>query len=238
MERTTGGKKVSWGRSSGGGGAAARRSTAGWRRRSATCAWTAFFAARSTRGPQSTSRLAGSPTRSWATAPASMGRTSGAVWAGRQRRRALEQRWPAETKAERIASATSCSGSADSSATRALRPAVSATRGAMGPSRAARVRLMARAVSEEPVKTTPSTRASATRRGPMVLSGSARCERTWGGTPARRKTSTAWAATSGVCGADLATTALPATRAAATGPAKRARPKFQGLIAAKTPRPR
>ncbi|MNF17384.1 hypothetical protein D3C80_2208520 [compost metagenome] len=43
---------------------------------------------------------------------------------------------------------------------------------------------------------------------------------------------------SGVCGAGLATTALPATRAAETWPLKIASGKFQGEMQAKTPRPR
>ena len=49
--------------------------------------------------------------------------------------------------------------------------------------------------------------------------------------------STAWNATSGVCSAGLAITALPAARAAATCPVKIASGKFQGLMQAKTPRP-
>ena len=49
---------------------------------------------------------------------------------------------------------------------------------------------------------------------------------------------TAAAATSGVCSAGFATTALPAASAAATWPRKIASGKFQGEIATKTPRPR
>ena len=46
------------------------------------------------------------------------------------------------------------------------------------------------------------------------------------------------AATSGVCSAGFAITALPAASAAATWPVKIASGKFQGLMQAKTPRPR
>ncbi|MCY1449229.1 hypothetical protein D9M71_659550 [compost metagenome] len=41
---------------------------------------------------------------------------------------------------------------------------------------------------------------------------------------------TAWAAISGVCSAGLASTVLPAARAAATWPVKIARGKFHGLM--------
>ncbi len=57
------------------------------------------------------------------------------------------------------------------------------------------------------------------------------------GTPASRSTAMARAATSGVCSAGLAATALPAASAAATCPVKIASGKFHGEMAANTPRP-
>ena len=100
------------------------------------------------------------------------------------------------------------------------------------------VRLMAQAVSVEPVKATPATRGSATsaradRVRPRPAGGAAhRRGRRRGAAdaPPRR-------AISGVCSAGLATTALPAASAAATWPMKMASGKFQGLMQAKTPRP-
>jgi len=47
-------------------------------------------------------------------------------------------------------------------------PPVSAMKGMIGPGRSARVRLMARAVSVEPVKAMPAMRGSATRRAPTL----------------------------------------------------------------------
>ena len=55
--------------------------------------------------------------------------------------------------------------------------------------------------------------------------------------PACSISRTACAATSGVCSAGFATTALPAASAAATCPAKMASGKFHGLMQTNTPRP-
>ena len=79
--------------------------------------------------------------------------------------RAAEQRWPAEVNAEAIASFTSCSGSAEESAISAFWPPVSAISTPIAASRAASARLIARAVSVEPVKATPATRGSLRQRG-------------------------------------------------------------------------
>ena len=57
-----------------------------------------------------------------------------------------------------MTSRVTCSGSADKSTIIAFCPPVSATNGIIGPSRSARVRLIMRAVSVEPVKTTRDQR--------------------------------------------------------------------------------
>jgi hypothetical protein len=56
------------------------------------------------------------------------------------------------------------------------------------------------------------------------------------GTPACHKARTACAAISGVCSAGLASTVLPAARAAATWPMKMASGKFHGLMQTTGPR--
>ena len=83
----------------------------------------------------------------------------------RQRSRSAEQRWPAERKADVITSSITCSGSAVASTIIALMPPVSAINGTIGPSFAARVRLMARPTSVEPVKATPATFVAADEEG-------------------------------------------------------------------------
>ena len=114
---------------------------------------------------------------------------------------------------------------------------VSAIKGTMGPSRWASERLIARAVSVEPVKQTPSIRVSRTSCAPTSApSPGTRCKIS-SGTPAPCRMSTARAAINGVCSAGLAATALPAASAAAICPVKMASGKFQGLIQTKTPRP-
>ena len=64
--------------------------------------------------------------------------------------------------------ATTCSGSAEESTIIAFWPPVSAISGTIGPSRCASARLIARAVSVEPVKATPATRGSATSAAPTL----------------------------------------------------------------------
>jgi hypothetical protein len=98
-------------------------------------------------------------------------------------------------------------------------------------------RLIRRATSVEPVKATPADAGIRQQRGAKSgpLPGS-RCS-TSPGTPAACNSRTAAAATSGVCSAGLASTALPVTSAAATWPVKIASGKFHGLMHRNTPRP-
>jgi hypothetical protein len=131
--------------------------------------------------------------------------------------RSAEQRCPAEWNAECTASLTTCSGSAEESTIIAFWPPVSAIRAPIGPDRAARLRLIDRATSTEPVKATPATLGSATRAAPSSPAPSTFWN-TAGGTPAARSRRAISDATSGVCSAGLAITALPATSAAATCP--------------------
>ncbi len=151
--------------------------------------------------------------------------------------RSAEQRWPALLKADASTSVTTCSGSAEESITIAFRPPVSAMNGTMGPSRAASARLMASAVSTDPVKATPATRGSRTSAAPTVSPVPATTRSASSGTPASWKSAATRAATRGVCSAGFATTAFPAASAALTWPVKMASGKFHGLIHAKTPRP-
>ena len=155
----------------------------------------------------------------------------------RQSTRSAEQRWPALSKAEAIASATTCSASAELSTTRAFCPPVSAISGTgrpSGPRRSASCRAISRATSVEPVNITPQMRGSATRRAPTSPSPGRSCTAA-GGTPASRRRRTASAAISGVSSAGLASTGLPAASAAATWPVKMASGKFQGLMQATGP---
>ena len=80
-------------------------------------------------GPTSTESLRVSPTSSSAIAPFSIASMRSATSSCRQRMRSAEQRWPAESKADDITSATTCSGRADESTTIAFRPPVSAISG-------------------------------------------------------------------------------------------------------------
>ena len=84
--------------------------------------------------------------------------------------RSAEQRWPAERNAEVTTSSATCSGSAVASTIIALMPPVSAISGTIGPSLAASARLIVRATSVEPVKTTPAMSGCATsaRADPAV----------------------------------------------------------------------
>ena len=152
-------------------------------------------------------------------------------------RRSAEQRWPAERNAEVTTSSATCSGSAVASTIIALMPPVSAISGTIGPSLAASVRLIDRATSVDPVKTTPAISGCATSAAPILPSPGTRCSAE-GGTPASCSRRTAAAAIRGVCSAGLATTALPAISAAVTWPRKIASGKFHGDIATNTPRPR
>ena len=144
--------------------------------------------------------------------------------------RSAEQRWPALSNADASASATTCSGSAELSTIIAFWPPVSAiSTGAS--SRSASCRLMRRATSVEPVKTTPAMRGSATSAAPIVSPRPGSSCNAAGGTPARWNRRTAAAASNGVCSAGLASTGLPAASAALTWPTKIASGKFHGEIA-------
>ena len=81
--------------------------------------------------------------------------------------RSAEQRWPAERNAEVTTSSATCSGSAVASTIIALMPPVSAISGTIGPSLAASARLIVRATSVEPVKTTPAISGCATSAPPI-----------------------------------------------------------------------
>ncbi len=151
--------------------------------------------------------------------------------------RSAEQRWPAERKAEVTTSSATCSGSAVASAIMALMPPVSAISGTIGPSLAASVRLIRRATSVEPVKTTPAMSACAVSTAPMRPSPVTRCSALLG-MPASCSRATASRAMRGVCSAGFAITLLPAISAAVTWPRKIASGKFHGEIATKAPRPR
>ena len=148
-----------------------------------------------------------------------------------------EQRWPALSKAETITSFATCSGRAVESTIIAFSPPVSAISAGIGPSRAARARLMRAAVSVEPVKATPDSRGSANMIFPMRAPSPGRRCSTSPGTPASCSSRTAAAATSGVCSAGLASTLLPAASAPATWPVKIESGKFHGAMQANTPRP-
>ncbi len=151
--------------------------------------------------------------------------------------RRAEQRCPAEPNADRITSSITCSRWAVVSTNMPFSPPVSATRGMIGPGRSARSPLMRRAVSTPPVKATPSQPGWRTRRSPTAApSPHSRASRRES-RPAAWTKRTASQAISGVCSAGLASTALPAARAAATWPRKIDRGKFQGLMQTRTPRP-
>ena len=175
--------------------------------------------------------------RSSAMAPRSMEIMRGATSPCTNSNRAAEQRCPALSKADASTSRTACSGKAELSTIMAFMPPVSAMRETNAPSRAARAWLIIDAVSLEPVKATPDNAGWARRALPMRAPSPGRKCRICGGTPARCRSLTASWATSGVCSAGFATTALPDAKAAATCPVKMARGKFHGAIQAKTPRP-
>ena len=133
-------------------------------------------------------------------------------------------------------SRTACSGSAVESTIIAFSPPVSAMSGASGARCSAMERLMSRAVSVEPVKHTPSTRASRASAAPTVAPSPGNNCTTSRGIPASCIRATARAAMSGVCSAGLARTALPADTAARICPEKIASGKFHGEMHAMTPR--
>ena len=88
--------------------------------------------------------------------------------------------------------------------------------GTIGPSRAASARLIAHAVSYEPVNTTPAIDGCRTSGAPTASPAPTTRWRTSRGTPASCRIATARAPMSGVCSAGFAITALPAISAAVT----------------------
>ena len=135
----------------------------------ARCSSSAFLAASSITGPTSVVELAGSPTVSASIAPAIIAimRSATSSWTNSTRK--AEQRWPALWKADEMTSRVTCSGRAELSTIIAFWPPVSAMNGMIGPSRSASVRLIMRAVSVEPVKTTPASSGCAVSVPPTTL---------------------------------------------------------------------
>ena len=116
--------------------------------------------------------------------PASSVCTRGAISSCTSSTRSAEQRWPALLKPDCTTSSTSCSASAELSASITLRPPVSAISVPMAPGRAAIERSMMRAVSVEPVNTTPASRGSRVSAAPTSApSPGTNCSAS-GGTPA------------------------------------------------------
>ena len=189
-------------------------------------------------GPMSVERRSGFPTCSSRIAPRNISRTRSADSSCRQSSRRAEQRWPAESKADTSASATTCSASAEESTTMALSPPVSAINVTGLPQASSRPliwRLIVRATSVDPVKITACTWCEATSAAPIVSPSPGSNWSAPAGTPASCRILTAAAATRGVCSAGLASTVLPAASAAAICPVKMASGKFQGLMQATTP---
>src|SRR5471030_2575751 len=177
--------------------------------------------------------VVGAPTTSSCIAPLSILMVLSAISSCRNSTRSAEQRWPALSKADEIASCTTCSGSADESTIMAFWPPVSAISGISADSctaRLASVRLISCATSVEPVKITPLTRGSSHRRAPTTSPRPGKNCSAARGMPASCSSSTARKAISGVCSAGLASTTLPAASAAATWPVKIASGKFHGLM--------
>ena len=117
------------------------------------------FASASMTGPIWTLGSRGSPSFSSRAAPTIIAIMRSATSSWTHSSLSAEQRWPAERKAEVTTSSATCSGSAVASTIMALMPPVSAMSGTMLEFFAASARLIARATSVEPVKTTPATAA-------------------------------------------------------------------------------
>ena len=180
---------------------------------------------------------AGSPIFSISIAPRSISSVCSAISSCNSNSRSAEQRWPADWKPDTMTSRTTCSDKAVESTIIAFKPPVSAINGTKGrSSSASKLRAIALAVGTEPVKTTPAIRLSAVSAAPTSPAPVTICNAPLG-TPALCASATANLPMAGVCGAGLATTVLPATKAAATWPKKIASGKFHGAIAIHTPRP-
>ena len=201
------------------------------------CATKIALASSSITGPTSVDSKPGSPTVSSSILPANSSNVRSAISLCTNKIRAAEQRCPAESKAAITASLTNCSGNADESAIKAFCPPVSAIKVASGALRAASARLIAHAVSVEPVNTTPVTRGSRVNAAPTVAPSPGVNCKTFSGMPAWCKSLTAKYATKVVCSAGLAITVLPAASAAVIWPRKIASGKFHGLMHTNTPRP-
>ena len=119
----------------------------------------------------------------------------------------------------------------------ALSPPVSAISGTIAPLRAARARLIVRAVAVDPVMATPASEECENAISPNSRPGAGTKCTTSGATPASCSNRMKRAAINGVGSAGFATTVFPAAKAAVICPAKMANGKFQGLMQANTPRP-
>ena len=172
------------------------------------------------------------------TAPTSMSIMAPATSSCTKNRRAAEQRWPAESKAERTTSRITCSGSALESAIMALRPPVSAMNGTMAPRRVGQRPL------DGPARGVGAGEGDARHarvldeRGADGAGAGQQMQHARAARPPRAAAVTARKATIGVCSAGLASTGLPAASAAATWPVKMASGKFHGEMQANGPRPR
>ena len=122
------------------------------------------------------------------------------------------------------------------STTIAFSPPVSAISGVPGRRFAAIVAAIVRAVSVDPVNTTPAMRGSEVMAVPTTPPRPGSSCSALAGTPALCSSRTASAAMAGVASAGFASTAFPAISAAAIWPVKIASGKFHGLIAPTMPR--
>ena len=137
-----------------------------------TCASMLACARSSMTGPISTASCAGAPMWISAIAPLSISTNRSATSSCTQSTRRAEQRWPAASKAEAMASVTTCSSRAEESTTMQFWPPVSAINGTGRPcafSRSASAACTTRAVLVEPVNITPCTRLSRTSCMPTSL---------------------------------------------------------------------
>ena len=203
----------------------------------AACCSRRRCAASSITGPMSVASSPGSPIRARAwRRPASRARAARCRPAGTGRAAPSSAGRPSGTP-NSSTSATTCSGSAEESTSIAFWPPVSAISGTIGPSLAASARLIAQAVVGRAGERDAGDARDRDQRAPRPPAPPGSRIRASSGTPARCSSATALAAISGVCGAGLASTALPTASAAAICPVKIASGKFQGLIATNTPRP-
>ena len=134
------------------------------------CASSEALASASITGPTSVARSRGSPMVSASIAPLIIASIPSATSSCRNRTRSAEQRWPALWKLDATTSRVTCSGSAELSTIIAFCPPVSAISGMIAPSRAASPRLIARAVSVDPVNATPAISGCAVNAAPTLPS--------------------------------------------------------------------